>query len=290
VTPFSNLGQGSIPARNFVWEHAVNTGAERHWILDDNIRAFMRFHLNQKVPFGDGTCFRVIEDWSDRYENIAESGYQYYMFVPRREMKPPFYLNTRIYSAILLRNDLYPQYAWRGKYNEDTDLSLRLLKDGYCTALFNGMLAYKMPTMKMKGGNMDELYQGDGRLDMAQSLVDQHPDVVRLQKRFGRYQHLVDYRPFKANLLRRKPEFRDLPDGIDEYGLQFEYRESEDEPYRLEDPRFPVRQYYPLDEDLSSDGLGARPVPRRRKTVQQPEVPSERPTPVDAGEWADLGV
>ena len=38
VLPFSNLGQGSIPARNWVWEHAISSGAERHWILDDNIK------------------------------------------------------------------------------------------------------------------------------------------------------------------------------------------------------------------------------------------------------------
>ncbi len=33
VTPFSNLGKGGIPARNFVWEHALASGAKRHWIL-----------------------------------------------------------------------------------------------------------------------------------------------------------------------------------------------------------------------------------------------------------------
>ncbi len=32
-TPFSNLGKGGIPARNFVWEHALASGAKRHWIL-----------------------------------------------------------------------------------------------------------------------------------------------------------------------------------------------------------------------------------------------------------------
>lgn len=37
VLPFSNLGQGSIPARNWVWEHSISMGVERHWILDDNI-------------------------------------------------------------------------------------------------------------------------------------------------------------------------------------------------------------------------------------------------------------
>ena len=28
--PFSNLGQGSIPARNWVWNESIRQGAERH--------------------------------------------------------------------------------------------------------------------------------------------------------------------------------------------------------------------------------------------------------------------
>ena len=28
--PFSNLGQGSIPARNWVWEHSISVGALKH--------------------------------------------------------------------------------------------------------------------------------------------------------------------------------------------------------------------------------------------------------------------
>lgn len=30
VLPFSNLGHGSIPARNWVWEHASSEGHGRH--------------------------------------------------------------------------------------------------------------------------------------------------------------------------------------------------------------------------------------------------------------------
>jgi hypothetical protein len=51
--------------------------------------------------------------------------------------------------------------------------------------------------MTMKGGNSDELYVDDGRLKMAQSLVDQHPDVAHVTEKWGRYQHHVDYRPFR---------------------------------------------------------------------------------------------
>lgn len=76
VLPFSNLGQGSIPARNWVWEHAIGTGAKRHWILDDNIAWFARLHKNKKILVDNGVCFGATEDFVDRYENVAMAGLQ----------------------------------------------------------------------------------------------------------------------------------------------------------------------------------------------------------------------
>ena len=35
---------GSIPVRNWVWEHSINEGHKRHWILDDNMQHFYRLH------------------------------------------------------------------------------------------------------------------------------------------------------------------------------------------------------------------------------------------------------
>ena len=75
--PFSNLGQGSIPARNWVWEHALSRGAERHWIIDDNIECFARINRNTVIPVASGTIFKITEDFVDRYENIALAGFQY---------------------------------------------------------------------------------------------------------------------------------------------------------------------------------------------------------------------
>ena len=49
ILPFSNLEQGSIPARNWVWKHSISIGAEKHWILDDNITSYRRFHLGEKT-------------------------------------------------------------------------------------------------------------------------------------------------------------------------------------------------------------------------------------------------
>lgn len=217
ILPFSNLGQGSIPARNWVWEHSISEGHERHWILDDNIRDFFRLNKNIKYRTDSGATFRAIEDFADRYTNLALAGMQYEMFVKRKFKWQPFIMNTRIYSCILIKNDL--PYRWRGRYNEDTDLSLRALKDKWCTVLFQAFLADKMATMRMKGGNTDELYKDDGRLKMALSLREQHPDVVKVVHKFGRPHHEVNYKPFKHNRLIRKPDVV-LPDEPNEYGMR----------------------------------------------------------------------
>jgi hypothetical protein len=63
--PFSNLGQGSIPARNWVWEHSLAGGHARHWILDDNIIRFEYLNRNLKYHTTSGTTFRAIERFAE---------------------------------------------------------------------------------------------------------------------------------------------------------------------------------------------------------------------------------
>lgn len=217
VLPFSNLGQGSIPARNFVWEHAISIGAEMHWILDDNMDSFYRLNRNMKLIVKTGAIFKAAEDFVDRYENIAIAGFQYNSFVFKDAIVPPFRLNTRIYSCILLKNDL--PYRWRGRYNEDTDLSLRALKDGWVTMLFNAFLVNKETTMRAKGGNTDELYKHtDNRKEFAESLKEQHPDVVEVTWKFNRWHHYVNYKPFKKNKLIKKQGI-EISKGVNNYGM-----------------------------------------------------------------------
>jgi len=215
--PFRDLGQGSIPARNWVWEHALEEKHDRHWIMDDNMDGFARLYKNYRYPVESGSIFRAAEDFVDRYENVALAGFQYRFFTsPRSPTMRPYKLNTRIYSCILINNHI--DFRWRGRYNEDTDLSIRALKAGWCTILFYAFLCNKTGTMIMKGGNTEDLYQGDGRLDMAQSLVDQHPDIVRITRKWGRWQHEVNYEPFKRNKLIKKSDLN-IPEGINNYGM-----------------------------------------------------------------------
>ena len=218
VLPFSNLGEGSIPARNWCWQDSIDRGFKRHWLLDDNIPYFNRLNRNYQVRVTTGTIFKIMEDFVDRYDNVALAGPSYDFFTIAKTKMKPFVINTRIYSVLLIKNDI--PYSWRGRFNEDTDLSIRALKDGLCTVQFNSFTQEKATTMTMKGGNTNELYeQTNNRKEFAESLQKQHPDIVKVVWKFNRWHHQVDYRRFKNNKLIFKKDYIKKK-GINNYGMK----------------------------------------------------------------------
>jgi hypothetical protein len=232
VAPFSNHGDGPGRARNWAWDHSISIGAKAHWVLDDNISDFYRLHENKRIRVESGAIFKAAEDFVDRYENVPISGFQYRFFIAPNSKYPPFVANTRIYSCLLIRNDC--KHRWRGRYNEDTDICLRVLKDGDCTIQFNAFLQGKAATQTVKGGNTQEFYHVEGDLDKekwrdgqlnpegtwnkSKMLVDLHPDVARMVFRYGRWHHYVDYTPFKKNKLIFKKDYVPVK-GVNNYGM-----------------------------------------------------------------------
>ena len=53
--------------------------------------------------------------------------------------------------------------------------------------------------MCQKGGNEQIYKESDNRKEFAESLAKQHPDVVYVTKKFGRWHHQVNYKLFKKN-------------------------------------------------------------------------------------------
>jgi hypothetical protein len=209
-------GKGPGAARNFCWDHSMSLGHARHWVMDDNIASFNRLNRNLMVKVTSGTIFRAAEDFADRYENVAIAGFNYDFFAKAKEPLPAFVMNTRIYSCLLIWNGL--SIRWRGRYNEDTDLSLRVLKAGMCTVQFNAFLQEKATTQTMKGGNTDEFYAKEGTLPKSQMIERLHPDVAEVVWRFNRWHHHVDYTSFKRNPLVRRPDVV-VQEGVNTYGM-----------------------------------------------------------------------
>ena len=211
------FGCGPGAARNFVKDHSIGLGAKWHWVLDDNIENFDRYWRGHKIYSHSPEIFSTVEDFVDRYENIGQAGLNYSKFCTGMSHQKPYTMNTRIYSFILNRNDL--DYRWRGTWNEDTDLSLRILKDGWCTVQFNQMLAAKMTTQKVKGGNTTEFYKDNGTFLKSKMLENMHPDVAKVVWKFSRWHHEVDYSGFKQEL-KIKDEYKNIEEGINEHGQE----------------------------------------------------------------------
>lgn len=206
---------GPGPARNFAWDHSLSLGDKWHWVMDDNIREFYRLNNNEKIKIENGIFFKVM------------AGPNYYRFAPDKKKQKPFIINTRIYSCNLIRNDL--PFRWRGRYNEDTILSLDMLSARWCTIQFNAFLQFKMDTQLLSGGNTSEFYHKEGQIKNGGKYSDKgtinkslmltkvYPNISKIVWRFNRWHHFVDYSKFKNNKLIRKPI--ELSKGINNYGI-----------------------------------------------------------------------
>jgi TET-associated glycosyltransferase-like protein len=196
-------GKGLVYARNWIKDHATAAGHARHWQFDDDVQRMVRLHRGYRVPCAADVALAAAEDFVDRYENVALASFNSEFFVrnaahgtaPQRW--PPFYQNARCYTCFLISNAI--PNRWRGRYNEDTDMTLQVLADGHCTLLFNAFLMWT-PTSVTEAsgagaatGGQKEIYVGQGRLKMARELERRWPGVVEVRQRFGRAQHYVRF-------------------------------------------------------------------------------------------------
>ena len=213
--------KGLLATRNWIKDHSAEEGHVRHWQLDDNIESVKRLFRGKRIKCNSGNALRVCEEFSDRYTNVAVSGLQYSMFLPNGAAYPPFYRNSKVYSCSLINNAI--PHRWRLRYNDDVDLCLQVLADGWCTVILNAFMIKKVRTMKVKGGNTP-IYQGDGRLEMSRSLERCWPGVVDTKRRWGRPQHVVKdaWRKFDNALIRRDDiDWESLrKGGANEHGMQ----------------------------------------------------------------------
>jgi hypothetical protein len=202
--PFSNLGLGSYPARNYCWEHAKAKGFKYHWLFDDNIQNFAKWINGKRKKIEDIRSALIFVEQSIIISNADLSGFEEPNFVVKTPKKP-FKNNCHVYSAMLIKNNI--PYRWRLKYNEDVDLCLQVLHGGGKTTSCVYYMADKVSTaQKMKGGNQTELYKGNDpkkNLLKAKMLESVWPQYAKTVIRFNRHHHLVDWRVFQKTAVKQ---------------------------------------------------------------------------------------
>ena len=78
--------KGPGAARNYAWNHAIQSGASWHWVMDDNIIGFLRLNRNKKGLVYTGAIFKAAEDFVKRYYNVPLAGFNYNSFCKTTEL------------------------------------------------------------------------------------------------------------------------------------------------------------------------------------------------------------
>lgn len=191
-------GKGPGAARNYCMDISLKKGYKWCWVLDDNIDGFHYLNHNIKHKMRTGVCFSAMEDFVERFDNIGLAGLNYSKFCKECDRTPAYVKNTRIYSILMCNNEL--KYRWRGRYNEDTIISLDILSDGLCTLQLNTFLADKLTTQRIDGGNNDMFYSKEGTEPKTDMLVKEYPQYATKVFKFSRIHHHVDYSSFTQEL------------------------------------------------------------------------------------------
>lgn len=188
-------------AHNYAWDHSRANGFTHHWIMDDNISKFYVRYNGRRAVIANAKALHWNEDFIRKFQNLAGISLAMAPFMKGHTLA----LNTRLYCATLYRNDLH-EYGikWRRGLNDDTIVSLDILKTGYwCTAENRAVgIAKKGTSRKSRmGGGMTDFYAQGGFIKKSAELVRCHPEYSTTEIRFNRIHHVVDFSSFKQQLI-----------------------------------------------------------------------------------------
>jgi len=181
ATVIGTAAHGIGPTRQFILEHARASGAERFWMLDDDLddpRTREHFMAPYTfLPWPDWLA--AIEDLTNDPRIGAATGMTRQYGWPEDSAIP----NKRVGYAILMRTAM-PVTYWPFLH-EDTDMTLQILRAGFRTIKLP-QFVFHTTTMGWRGGGCGQDYEagaderaGDVLLRKWEAIV---PGLVRLTK------------------------------------------------------------------------------------------------------------
>ena len=177
----NNQGIGYV--RNACKKHSISIGADYHWQIDDNIKDFRIRENNKNVVKNTKNILAAAENYISHFDNIGAASLSHTIFAFARNTHVS--INRQTYSCMLINNKL--NILYRHDCIEDTDYSMQVLTEGYCTILFNKLLMGKAATGQYKGGNTDTVHAGDGRLMRSRKLQEYWPGAFKVIKKKERW-------------------------------------------------------------------------------------------------------
>ncbi len=170
-------------ARRWCKRHSIAAGDKWHWQIDDDMKGVMVRKDGKNIKTPVKTVITEVENFVDLHQNIGQAGLCHNLFAWSHTTE--YGLNKQCPSFVIIRNEL--PIWWRDNNCEDTDYSLQVLTlvspldlfsqapAQWCTVLFHRYMFDTAVQGKMKGGNTNTEYKGDGRLNRIKGLQHHWP-------------------------------------------------------------------------------------------------------------------
>lgn len=176
--------QGIAYVRNYMKQHATESGYDFHWQFDDDIRGFAVRRNGKSVRTNPRPLLAIVENSVNRFNNIGGAVIASMVYAWGYDKKPPVIYNSTVYTAMLLNN--HTRATFEPGIVEDTDYTLQLLAAGWVTLVFKRFGVETPVTETMTGGNTD--IEHTRRYERNQALVEKWPGIFRnIQQSDGRW-------------------------------------------------------------------------------------------------------
>jgi hypothetical protein len=156
---FSERKMGSTPVRNYILDYYKDD--DYVWMLDDNIKDYIRLLGGKKHKIYSGVVFLSVEDYVINCENIGIASHNFSPCLAGGDFRQVISLNTKCYSSLLINTRA--NLRFRHKHQEDNFISIECLEKGFTTACFNHILYDKNTSGMDRGGNREGIYRCEGK-------------------------------------------------------------------------------------------------------------------------------
>jgi hypothetical protein len=154
----STQKMGSTPMRNYILEY-VKCELKKNmcWILDDNIKRYLRYYQGAKNEIQSHSIFSHVEQYIKQYDNVGLVSHNFNPFIMEGDCRTCLVKNGKCYSSMLVWTN--KDIKFRYKHQEDNLISMEYINKGYCNLCFNSVMYDKETSGKDKGGNATDIYK-----------------------------------------------------------------------------------------------------------------------------------
>jgi len=165
--------QGLAFSRQFIKQYSTDCGDEYHWQMDDDIRSFLFRKKGGHEILPAQEALKQVEQEVLRYNNIGQAGMNQNSWPPNCDR--PIVVNGLPVQSFLVNNSVKAEFRLR-RLN-DMDFTMQILREGWCSLMFD-LLRTNCPPIGTNAGGLHDVYQKkEILLESMRQIVKDNPSM-----------------------------------------------------------------------------------------------------------------